>query len=269
MKSLKEQKDLAIDLHSDQAGLFATRYHDLPSTAFMDCFAYSRRRLQVILDRYLHTNGRGLRLLDVGCGTGHQLAELRQRGYDIAGVDGSQEMLNHARLLNPDAELCQSDVERLPFPDASFDVVISVEVFRYLPDVSGCICEIGRVLKPGGFCLVTATPLFNLNGYWLVNRLAHLTRVHGLVHLKQYFATSWGLRHSFQSAGFQVPSVHGVYFGPVNWVQRLAPRLLPRFLQSWERIDAAVTDRPWRDLSNMFLVHAVRRRTVEAMHGDS
>jgi ubiquinone/menaquinone biosynthesis C-methylase UbiE len=265
MTSVQSQKAQAIDLHSQQAELFAARY--LAADAYADCFAYSRRRLQVLLDHHLPGEGGGLRLLDVGCGTGHQLAELRQRGYEVAGVDGSQDMLEHARVLNPGAELRQADVERLPFPDASFDVVLCIEVLRYLPDVSGCIREMARVLRPGGVCLATATPLFNLNGYWLVNRLAHLTRVRGLVHLKQYFATSWGLRRRFRAAGFQPPAVHGVYIGPVNWVQRLVPGLLPRFLKSWERFDGAAADGPWRDLANMFLVHAVRPPSGERTKG--
>jgi ubiquinone/menaquinone biosynthesis C-methylase UbiE len=261
------QKRQAIDVHSEQADLFASRYGNVESNAYQDCFAYSRKRLQHCLERYLPEKGAGARLLDVGCGTGHQVAELRERGFTVAGVDGSPEMLEHARVLNPGADLRLGDVESLPFPDASFDFILCIEVLRYLPDSLPCLREMARVLRPGGRCLVTALPLFNLNGYWLVNRLAHLTHVKGLVPLKQYFVTSWGLRRNFLAAGFRTPTVHGVYFGPVNWVQRLTPRLLPWFLKQWESIDAAVADRPWRDLSNMFLVHAVRQASDEVPHG--
>jgi hypothetical protein len=53
--------------------------------------------------------------------------------------------------------------------------------------------------------------------------------------------------------------VHGVYLGPVNWIERLSPSLLPAALKWWEPVDAAVSDLPYaREFSNMFLVHAIR-----------
>jgi SAM-dependent methyltransferase len=187
------------------------------------------------------------------------VAELRRRGYAVAGVDGSAKMLEHARALNPGAEVRQADVEALPFPDASFDFVLCVEVLRYLPGPGACLREMARVLRPGGVCLATAAPLLNLNAYWLVNRLARVVPFARLVRLRQSFTTSRRLRRQCVQAGFLPPRVHGVYLGPVNWVERLAPRQLPRFLRAWERLDTALSDRPvLREFSNMFLVHAVR-----------
>jgi ubiquinone/menaquinone biosynthesis C-methylase UbiE len=202
--------------------------------------------------------GKGLRLLDVGCGTGHHLAELRGRGFEVAGVDGSDEMLKRARELNPGVELLQSDVDKLPFPDASFDVVLCIEVLRYLPDVSKCIAEMSRVLRPGGVCLATATPLLNLNCYWPVNRLAGMLPFR-LVRLKQFFSTSGGLRKHFANAGFASTKVHGVYLGPINWVERLLRPALPLTLRMWQPIDRLLANRFLiREFSNMFLVHAVK-----------
>lgn len=259
MSSTEIQKQLAIDQHSVQAGEFAARYRELSEDGYRTCFAYSRKRLAVFLDSYLPERGKGLRLLDVGCGTGHHMASLREQGFGVAGVDGSAGMLDQARANNPRAEIRQADVEAIPFDDASFDFVLCVEVLRYLPHSAQCIREMARVLKPGGVCLATAAPLLNLNGYWLVNRIANLTKVGDLVQLKQFFTTSRRLRREFVSAGFREPAVRGVYFGPVNWVERLAPRALPRLLKVWEPLDAALADLPLlMELSNMFLVHAVK-----------
>jgi ubiquinone/menaquinone biosynthesis C-methylase UbiE len=261
MNPIETQKQLAIGQHSRQAGEFADRYRDIGSNVYESCFSYSRWRLDALLRRYLPERGDGLRLLDVGCGTGHHMASLRERGFEVAGVDGSEEMIAHAKANNPGAQIKLADVDSVPFADSSFDFVLCVEVLRYLPDFTRCISEIARVLKPGGVCLVTAAPLFNLNGYWFVNRIASLVRVAGLVHLKQFFATSGELRKSFADAGFVAPTVHGVYFGPVNWVERLTPSLLPRSLKAWEPVDSAIADRKMiRELSNMFLVHGVRGR---------
>jgi ubiquinone/menaquinone biosynthesis C-methylase UbiE len=252
------QKQQAIALHSQQAESFASRYETASSDLYASCFAYSRKRLDAWLDRCLPANGKGLRVLDVGCGTGHQLARLRERGFDVTGVDGSAEMLAHARQRNLGVALHLADVEALPFADGSFDVVISIEVLRYLPDETAAIGELARVLRPGGTCLATATPLLNLNGYWVVNRIAAHVPAR-LTTLRQFFTTSGRLRRRFTRAGFSRVDVHGVYIGPVNWVERLAPVLLRRVLQSWEPWDAALADRPLiRELANMFLVCAVR-----------
>ena len=167
-------------------------------------------------------------------------------------------------MTTPEAgiEFRQADVEALPYPDASFDVVVCIEVLRYLPSPEGCVREMARVLRPGGICLTTAAPLFNLNGYWVVNRLANLRPVGNLVRLKQFFTTGGRMRRTFRRAGFASTRVHGVYLGPINWVERLAPRVLPRMLRAWERADAKLADTVLlREFSNMFLVHAVKGET--------
>ena len=259
MSSTEVQKRLAIDQHSAQAGEFADRYRELNQDAYHSCFAYSRKRLAVLLDSYLPDQGDGLRLLDVGCGTGHHMASLREQGFAVAGVDGSAGMLDQARANNPGTEIRQADVESIPFDDATFDFVLCIEVLRYLPDPEPCIREMARVLKPGGVCLATAAPLLNLNGYWLVNRIANLKKVGDLVQLKQFFTTSRRLRREFIGAGFPEPTVSGVYLGPVNWVERLVPGALPAVLKAWERIDGSLADLPvFREFSNMFLVCGIK-----------
>jgi len=259
MSSSEIQKQLAIDQHSIQADEFARRYRELEEDGYRSCFAYSRKRLSDLLDSYLPTQGGGLRLLDVGCGTGHHMASLRERGFEVAGIDGSGEMLDQARANNPGSDIRMADVEALPFADQSFDLVLCVEVLRYLPNSSRCISELARVLKPGGVCLATAAPILNLNGYWLVNRAANLVRIGDLVRLKQFFTSSRRLRSQFLGAGFKMPSIRGVYFGPINWIERLVPNTLPRLLKAWEQVDKTIADAPLvKEFSNMFLVHGVK-----------
>ena len=126
----------------------------------------------LLLESLLPAPAAPTRLLDVGCGTGHHLLRLLARGYRGAGVDGSAAMLAQARSLGTGiALLAQADVARLPIASATQDVVLCVEVLRYLPDTAPLLHEIARVLRPGGTCLVTAVPRLSLNGYPLVNRL--------------------------------------------------------------------------------------------------
>ncbi len=167
-------------------------------------------------------------------------------------------MLGEARQSNPDADLHEADVAHLPFASASFDLALCIEVLRYLPDPDSCITEIARVLRPGGVCLATAAPRFSASGYALVNRLAVVAPVGDLVPLKQYFMTPAELARYFGQAGFSHPEVRGVYTGPMNWVEHLAPRRLPGFLRRWEPVDRQLADRPrLRGVSNMLLVRAV------------
>jgi SAM-dependent methyltransferase len=256
---LAEQERQAVRAHSDQADEFASRYQRLAGDPYRSCFAYSRHRLDDWLENLLPPRGEGLRLLDLGCGTGHHLARYAARGFDVVGLDGSMEMLRHALRILPGAALRRAGVDALPFRDETFDVVLSIEVLRYLPDPQPSLEEAARVLRPGGLLVATAAPRLSLNGYWLVNRLATRLPVPGLVRLKQFFTTSLELRRRLRGAGFGSVEVHGAYFGPVNWVERIAPRLLPGLLRGWQRLDRAIADRPFiREFGNMFVVRAVR-----------
>jgi SAM-dependent methyltransferase len=252
------QADRAVEVHSEQAATFAARY--AAEDPYGSCFAYSRQRLQRLLDEYLPPTTDSPRILDIGCGTGQQLAAWRELGYEVAGIDPSEAMLEHARRNNPGADLQLAVADRLPHPDGSFDRVTSIEVLRYLEDPTPSIREMARVLKPGGVCLATAAPLFALNGYAVVNRLALALPQRRLTRLKQFFTTSGRLERQFADAGFSDVRVHGVYVGPLIWIERLTPRLLPRILRRWDRVDDLLADGPvLRDLSNMYLVRAVRR----------
>lgn len=251
------QKKLAVDVHSEQSALFAERYGEIEKNPYQNCFVYSRKRLNLWLDRFLPERGDGLKLLDVGCGTGYHLARYHERGFEISGVDGSKDMLEQARIANPEIEFKQSDVDKLPYEDQSFDYVLCIEVLRYLPDINTCMSEINRVLKPGGTALVTAAPVFQANFYYPVNRIAAAVKFGNLTHLKQFFHTSGELESASKKSGFAEVDIHGIYGGPWVWVEKIAPSLMPTLLKSWEAIDDKLADAAFfRHLSNMFLIHA-------------
>lgn len=255
--SHEAQKQLAVDTHSEQSKLFAERYRQIQEDPYRDCFVYSRRRLNLRLDKFLPERGEGLSMLDVGCGTGYHLNRYRERGFDLSGMDGSEEMLRQARLLNPEIDFKLGDVEKLPFPDQGFEFVMCVEVLRYLPDIGPCLREIHRVLKPGGMALITAAPPLQANAYWPVNRLTSLLRVGQLTKLKQFFHSASRLRRECRAAGFNSAEVHGVYGGPMIWLEHLVPTAMPRVLRAWEKVDAATADaKVLRVFANMTLVVA-------------
>jgi tellurite methyltransferase len=102
----------------------------------------------------------GMRLLDAGCGSGRNLNYFLQGGFDVCGVDQSAESIAQVRALAASLapNLSPSNfrvepVEKLSFPDADFDVVISSAVLHFALDEEhwhGMVREMWRVLKPGG-----------------------------------------------------------------------------------------------------------------------
>jgi ubiquinone/menaquinone biosynthesis C-methylase UbiE len=259
--SEEKQKQLAVDTHSEQATLFAERYSTIADDPYGNVFKYSRYLLDKSLDKFLPARGDGIKMLDLGCGSGYHMAKYRERGFDLTGVDGSEEMLKQARVLNPEIEFLQGDVTSVPLPDAGFDYIVCIEVLRYLPDIGPCISEIARLLKPGGTALVTAAPPLQASLYPLVNKITSVTKVGNLTHLKQFFHSSGRLSKEFEKAGLGEVEIHGVYGGSLIWVERVIPAIIPPLLKIWEKIDANTVDLPViKHFSNMFLVHAKKPR---------
>jgi arsenite methyltransferase len=100
----------------------------------------------------------GERVLDVGSGAGtDSLVAAQMVGPEghVTGIDMTPEMVAKARASAADmgaanVEFLESEAEALPFPDASFDVVISNGVIDLIPDKDAVFAELFRVLRPGG-----------------------------------------------------------------------------------------------------------------------
>lgn len=100
----------------------------------------------------------GVRVLDLGCGTGILLPALVDSGYKVIGVDLSHAMLSAGRDHNSLAadRIC-ADGCQLPVADDTFDAVFCRGSIHHMPDLNACFREVARVLKSGG-CLIFSEP---------------------------------------------------------------------------------------------------------------
>lgn len=89
-------------------------------------------------------------VLDVGCGEGRLPRDLKARGYEVIGVDGSVTLIEHARELDPDGDYRVADAAVLPLADASVRLVTAFMSLHDIDDMPAAVREIARVLRPGG-----------------------------------------------------------------------------------------------------------------------
>lgn len=118
----------------------------------------SHEQIQRLCDRY-YWAGRmapNLDVVEVACGTGQGLGYLASLARSLVAGDVSEAMIQKAKAHYGDRiDLRVFDASRMPFEDASKDVIILFEALYYLPDIDRFFFECKRVLRPGGRLLMT------------------------------------------------------------------------------------------------------------------
>ena len=160
-------------------------------------------------------------LLDVGTGTGDIAAAAHRRlpHLTVVGVDFTYEMMavGHTQPARAALPFVQGDTFRLPFPDNTFDAVVSGFLVRNVVDRVGALREQARVTKPGGrvVCLETTPPsnsvlgpLFQMYFFQIVPLIGGLVSgdpdaYHYLPHSTVAFPAPAQFRHQMEQAGLQ------------------------------------------------------------------
>jgi len=111
----------------------------------------------------------GGKVLDVGCGPGAMAQQLVNRGCTFWGVDPAAKMLEICRRrfsTDRRAQFLQGDAARLALPTGFFDAVLCMGVIDGLPDRRQAVCEMLRVLRPGGTLIITFTNFWSPYSWW-------------------------------------------------------------------------------------------------------
>lgn len=117
-----------------------------------------------LLIQFLDTNGKIV--VDLGTGTGNVLQFLNHSRL-LLGIDIADQMIKSARVTNPGAELVQADALHLPIKTDSVELITAIGLSEYTKDIKSLFQEAGRILKNGGYFLMTYSP----SGLWTGLRL--------------------------------------------------------------------------------------------------
>jgi 2-polyprenyl-6-hydroxyphenyl methylase/3-demethylubiquinone-9 3-methyltransferase len=157
------------------------------------------------------------KILDVGCGGGYTCEFLSPRGAEVHGVDLSKASIQaaeqHARENNLNINYQQANACQLPYPDATFDKVLCVDVLEHLEkwELPLAIAEIKRVLKPGGHFLFDT---INRNWFtrffvvWLMEKILRMIPIN--THAARLFIRPNELRIILESNGLKVIDIKGM-----------------------------------------------------------
>ena len=119
-------------------------------------------------------------LLEIGCGQGNFLRQAANRGFDVTGVEYSQFACERARAnLDGRGRVLQGEITVLAGEAAAYDVCVLCDVIEHVRDPAAFLCDILRLLRPGGVLLVVTPSLASwsarfLGSRWMEYKAEHL-----------------------------------------------------------------------------------------------
>lgn len=154
------------------------------------------------IETFVNLVGKGKKILDVGCGSGRDGAEIAEKGIQVVGIDISKGLLEEARKINPNLEFIETDMRSLPFEDSSFDGVwaqASLLHFERIENVEKSLREFYRILRRSGILYVSVKQQKDKKSGVEKHELT------GWQRFFQYF-TKEEMEDLFKKAGFEIIS---------------------------------------------------------------
>lgn len=186
---------------------------------------YEKYRFDCITNKILGLipKKKGLRILDVGCGTGtfNILPIINHlRDADIYGIDISREMIQVASRRFTKLRFKVADAHRLPFESDFFDVVISRQVLEHLKEPFRALKEMGRVVKKGGTVIVSTPSWFGLIAipYFIKKKIGKMQPIDN-------WFNPFSLKNLFRQAGLEIIIMGSTNIMPYH--KRLPASFLP------------------------------------------
>ena len=218
-------RELAIAKHDREASEFDEEYRTLTEDGYLaTAFLLGREKIDRIVYRELGRHDGLARILDVGCGTGSQVGEIRNLGFEVSGLEPAAEMRRLAIAANPGVDIRDGSITALPYDDGTFDVVLALEVLRYLPAVDNEAAwrEMLRLLRPGGTIIATMVNRWAIDGYWLYERLQARRAARGSIPVRAHceFVTPRQVRGDLTRLGVGSVAIHGRLLLPLRWVYK-------------------------------------------------
>ncbi len=179
--------------------------------------------------------GPGIRLLDVGCGSGLAAHMAAARGAEVSGLDITPELLAFARARLPSGDFREGGMDALPFGDESFDAVVGFNAFPFADDPDVAVGEAARVVRPGGSVAATTFAEPERNESTALHlaleplRAAAPQAAAGARHLPYVLSEPGGLERLLAAAGLQPAETGEV---PVVWAHDTADQAVRAVLAS-------------------------------------
>ncbi|MCA9361874.1 class I SAM-dependent methyltransferase [Candidatus Kaiserbacteria bacterium] len=255
----------AVASHDMNSPVFFDRYTVLDEDPYASAFAYGRKKLFAKMDKMIDDRLKGEgQVLELACGTGYYLKHLREKGYTMTGLEPAEGMRARAKEKNPGVEIKEGVVNALPFPDNSFDAVVSVELFRYLEaeDIKKGYEEVLRVLKPGGFMVVTLVNRYALDAFQFSYQAKLLMEKLFGKQIINYCdsVTPAGMRRYFKQHFNQDAETASALFAPLRIIYKISPKLGSWCARKLEHFDERLNEKVWHQKFAGHLIVLVEKK---------
>ncbi|MBI2267344.1 MAG: class I SAM-dependent methyltransferase [Armatimonadetes bacterium] len=157
-------------------------------------------------------------ILDVGCGSGLFLEYFRRQGWNVTGLELSENAAGKARLHIGDDAVRVGDFDRIELPESSFDAVVFWHVFEHLPRPRQCLDKVNKILKPGGMLVIAVPDSDSAQARMGRNKWFHLDVPRHVFHYSEKTLLNLLGMH-----GFQVTDVshHSLEYNPFGLLQTM------------------------------------------------